>query len=1317
MLIAYLCIQKSSMTDSMNFGPEWLRNLSEGSAGSGAVPVARCPLAEYRYGREEMLALHDKNLRPPISLTGFPSLYSEQVLPPLALIPQTDEDRGWQSRPVPPAGVIRGGRGGSLERGGRINRGRGSYQQYGRGGYDGSGGWNSTEQTEWSPRKDYNTRASSVDNWRRNRGAEDDDGWRNTNNTRGPLEKWGRSTSWRDGGEGGEERGPPERANRSSWQENARSVQRRPWENDDHLPEWAMENPSETGGTFDATGAFHGSDDEQRDHKHVNKREREVPLQKSVSQQNIVTKTHPSTLPSSQSAISLSKPPDDITIEEKLHDKEEEKHRIAKIDKRGMKEFDIEQHIKQIHKVEKTPPKNLDKHMDNVSHMNNTEAMNGITVPDLNNRVEEEFDRLQEDLVKKLVVDEETPKKVTIESYNMSGSANNIVPPPNLSQPLQDKWCYQDPQGDLQGPFLSSEMAEWFRAGYFTSTLLVKRQCDENFYRLGDLVAMCSGNPFQCNMRIPTLKHEIPAPAPDNDLLQYQLLQRQFAYRQAQASNLRTLNQSEPWSNLSSLQQRDLLNQQVLVQAQMGPDIQLYQQSQQPPTNPLMHMISQMQQGNKLSGPTMADKPPSVQPQLDPIQTLVQQMAGLQSLSNNLHVGPSPGLPTTIPNSVGISGSMPTSGHSTNLSNSGLLNNFQNLPSGPLPVPVGLSVSGGIPGSGSLLVSGAGLHNNNNSIPVSSGVLTSNTGMPGGDGITNSSGLPVSLQSGLPGGLTENTLPPRPNPLGAVDPLSSANENDPIKNLLRQLANKQQAPQLDTLWQQNQFTNSQSKSQWQKTESPLAMWDIPTPTVPMPIPNNGVPTEKPSGPTSEQLQKQEKERQKQLKESQEREQKKKREEEKQAKKEAEEKRKEEQRRLEAERKAVEEKRKKEEERIKKELEKAKKEAEEKRMRELEEKRRLKEQRKAEEEARKRFEEQKRQEEIEKAKREMKEKEEQLRRQAEQNRIENSNKASRSAPWSQANSTPELSLADIQKAEREKRAEQAALLQMQRAQQTLHEQQTVVEKQSLQFSWAKKLPESGKVKTLAEIQQEEQDRAAKQNAEARLAYQKDKESHSVMAPTVVMPWNSSNLSWASTAAQWSNPGGFWEEAPVQRSPNKPSTVSKSNSTSAVNVSKPVAKQTKGKTKKEEQHVMKLFSNGPATDEFTDWCTNALKKLNSTVDIPTFISFLRDIESALEVRDYCKEYLGEGPTTQQFASQFLEKRRMIKPKATTQKDDMSSPAPAITPSSQHNPDFQEVKGKGKKVKKSKMMKVDARILGFSVTAAPDRINVGDRDYVEN
>lgn len=38
------------MTDSMNFGPEWLRNLSsEGSTAGGSGGGTRYKLAEYRY--------------------------------------------------------------------------------------------------------------------------------------------------------------------------------------------------------------------------------------------------------------------------------------------------------------------------------------------------------------------------------------------------------------------------------------------------------------------------------------------------------------------------------------------------------------------------------------------------------------------------------------------------------------------------------------------------------------------------------------------------------------------------------------------------------------------------------------------------------------------------------------------------------------------------------------------------------------------------------------------------------------------------------------------------------------------------------------------------------------------------------------------------------------------------------------------------------------------------------------------------------------------------------------------------------------------
>lgn len=73
----------------------------------------------------------------------------------------------------------------------------------------------------------------------------------------------GRSVSWRDG-DGGEERsGPPERGNRGGWHDGSRGMPpRRSWD-DDNLPEWATENLTEGGGTFDSSGAFHGSDDEQ----------------------------------------------------------------------------------------------------------------------------------------------------------------------------------------------------------------------------------------------------------------------------------------------------------------------------------------------------------------------------------------------------------------------------------------------------------------------------------------------------------------------------------------------------------------------------------------------------------------------------------------------------------------------------------------------------------------------------------------------------------------------------------------------------------------------------------------------------------------------------------------------------------------------------------------------------------------------------------------------------------------------------------------------------------------------------------------------
>lgn len=42
------------------------------------------------------------------------------------------------------------------------------------------------------------------------------------------------------------------------------------------------------------------------------------------------------------------------------------------------------------------------------------------------------------------------------------------------------------------------------------------------------------------------------------------------------------------------------------------------------------------------------------------------------------------------------------------------------------------------------------------------------------------------------------------------------------------------------------------------------------------------------------------------------------------------------------------------------------------------------------------------------------------------------------------------------------------------------------------------------------------------------------------------------------------------------------------------------------------------------------------------VPTFVAFLRDIESPFEVKDYVKCYLGDTKESNDFSKQFLERR---------------------------------------------------------------------------
>lgn len=129
-------------------------------------------------------------------------------------------------------------------------------------------------------------------------------------------------------------------------------------------------------------------------------------------------------------------------------------------------------------------------------------------IASIRQRSEDDYDRMKEEadaLVAKLMADEESHKEKTIATGVPSAIGSN-QPSAVSSTSNQEKWYYRDPQGEVQGPFLASEMAEWCKAGYFTTGLLVRRTCDERYATLGDLIKMYGRVPFTPGLPIPPLK-------------------------------------------------------------------------------------------------------------------------------------------------------------------------------------------------------------------------------------------------------------------------------------------------------------------------------------------------------------------------------------------------------------------------------------------------------------------------------------------------------------------------------------------------------------------------------------------------------------------------------------------------------------------------------------------------------------------------------------------------------------------------------------------------------------------------------------------
>lgn len=215
-------------------------------------------------------------------------------------------------------------------------------------------------------------------------------------------------------------------------------------------------------------------------------------------------------------------------------------------------------------------------------------------------------------------------------------------------------------------------------------------------------------------------------------------------------------------------------------------------------------------------------------------------------------------------------------------------------------------------------------------------------------------------------------------------------------------------------------------------------------------------------------------------------------------------------------------------------------------------------------------------------------------------------------------------------------------------------------------------------------------------------------------------------------------GFWAEAvrvtsKTGKSQPQPQKTN-ANQTRVSSTQPAVANGKKGKkATKEEESVRKLFEQPATSDPFTEWCTISLAGISTSVDIPTFIAFLKDIESPYEIHNYVRDFLGDSKQAQSFAKEFIAKNQ---PQTTAVKASPITP-PVAKPSStadvvvargcgganrtvpDNEPDNKDTapgNGKNKKKKKQRMQKVDPRILGFSVNAATERVNTGEIQSVD-
>uniref|UniRef100_A0A8C6IZL0 Uncharacterized protein n=1 Tax=Melopsittacus undulatus TaxID=13146 RepID=A0A8C6IZL0_MELUD len=1212
-------------TQTLNFGPEWLRALSSG--GSVTSPplspaLPKYKLADYRYGREEMLALFLKDNKIPSDLLDkeFLPILQEEPLPPLALVPFTEEEQRNFSMSVNSAAVLRlTGRGGGTVVGaprGRSSsrgrgRGRGESGFYQRsfdeveGGFGRGGGREMHRSQSWEERGDrrfekpgrkdpvrpnfeeggttttgrkHEFIRSESENWRifreEQNGEDDDGGWRLAGSRR-DGERWRpHSPGWRE---------HMERRRRFEFDFRERDDERGyrrvrcgsgSMDDDrDSLPEWCLEDAEEEMGTFDSSGAFlslkkvqkepipeeqemdfrpveegeersdsEGSHNEEaKDHEKTTRKEGEktdrvVPeaVEEAVQASSPAARsdTPPKSQPPDLLQTSLFERKEESLPErtEKTEDKENRMENTppAKMSSRGEDLASVAQPLPQI-SADTASPAHLSPPVSNSNPALRPVQTPVTAAPGMGNiptdpddeeglkHLEQQAEKMVAYLQDSALDDERLAAK--IQEHRAKGSSM-----PLFHEAMQ-KWYYKDPQGEIQGPFSNQEMAEWFQAGYFTMSLLVKRACDETFQPLGDIMKMWGRVPFTPG----------PAPLPHLGELDQERLTRQ--------------------QELALIQMQHLQYQHLLIQQQYA---QVLAQQQK------AALSSQQQQQ---------------------LAILLQQFQALKMRISEQNMMP----------------------------------------------PVTRSVS--VPDTGSIWE------------------------------------LQSASQPTVWEGSSVWDLP--------IDTAAQGSALEQLQQLEKAKAAKEEALR-------------------RQREQEIAL----------------------------RRQREEEERQQQEEAL---------------------------RRLE-ERRREEEERRQREELLRKQEEEAAKWAreEEEAQRRLEESRlRMEEEaarQRLEEEERKRKElELQRQKEIMRQRQQQQEALRRLQQQQQQQQLAQMKLPSSSTWGQQSNSgacqsQTTLSLAEIQKLEeeRERQLREEQRRQQRELMKALQQQQQQQQKLS---GWGNVTKPTGTTKSLLEIQQEEARQMQKQQQQQhqqpnRVRNTTHSNLHTSIGNSV---WGSLNTNpsnqWASdlVSSIWSNADtknsnmGFWDDAVKEVGPRNSTNKNKSNASLSKSVG---ITSRQNKKVEEEEKLLKLFQGvNKAQDGFTQWCEQMLHALNTAnnLDVPTFVSFLKEVESPYEVHDYIRAYLGDTPEAKEFAKQFLERRAKQKASQQRQQQQQQDSVWGMNHSSLHSvfqtnqsnnqqSSFEAVQS-GKKKKKQKMVRADPSLLGFSVNASSERLNMGEIETLED